>query len=78
MIRLIRQDGVEILLNVDIIKSIQGMGPTVISLSNGEKLEVKNHPRDITEKIKAYKAGIDLADHNGLFVPEEINKDKSR
>jgi len=78
MIRLIRQDGVEILLNVDIIKSIRGTGPTVITLANGEKLEVKNHSRDITEKIKAYKAGIDLADHNGLFVPEEINKDKSR
>ena len=78
MIRLIRQDGVEILLNVDIIKSIQGMGPTIITHANGEKLEVKNHPGDITEKIKAYKAGIDLTDHNDLFVPEEIGRDKSR
>jgi uncharacterized protein YlzI (FlbEa/FlbD family) len=78
MIRLIRQDGVEILLNVDTIKSIQGMGPTVITMTNGEKLEVKNHPRDITEKIKAYKAGIEMDDHNGLLVPEEISKDKSQ
>ena len=50
MIRLIRQDGVEILLNVDIIKSIQGAGPTVISLANGEKLEVK--------KVKAAAARV--------------------
>jgi uncharacterized protein YlzI (FlbEa/FlbD family) len=71
MIRLIRQDGVEILLNVDAIKSVQGTDPTVITLNNGEKLKVKNHHRDITEKIKAYRIGVKLDDDNGLTVAEE-------
>jgi len=75
MIRLIRQDGVEILLNVDAIKSIQGKDPTVITLNNGEKLNVKNHPSDITEKIKAYRIGFELEDDNGLIVPEDNNKE---
>lgn len=71
MIRLIRYDGVEILLNVDAIKSIQGKAPAVITLNNGEELKVKNHPHDITEKIKAYRIGIDLDDEDGLTVGEE-------
>lgn len=71
MIRLIRYDGVEILLNVDAIESIQGKEPAVITLNNGEKLKVKNHPHDITEKIKAYRIGIELDDEDGLTVAEE-------
>jgi flagellar protein FlbD len=59
MIRLIRADGVEILLNVDMIKSIEAYPETTIILTNGEKLVVKNHPGDITEKIKAYQIGSD-------------------
>lgn len=75
MIRLIRQDGVEILLNVDAIKSIQGKDPTVITLNNGEKLNVKNHFLDITEKIKAYRIGFELEDDNGLILPEDNKKE---
>lgn len=62
MIRLIRKDGVEILLNVDMIQTIDGDGETVIHLHNGEMLRVKNHPRDITEKIRAYRLGIKQAE----------------
>jgi uncharacterized protein YlzI (FlbEa/FlbD family) len=75
MIRLIRQDGVEILLNVDVIKSIEGKEPTVITLNNGEELKVKNHPLDITEKINAYRIGTDLGNDDGLVVPEDKKKD---
>lgn len=58
MIRLIRKDGIEILLNVDRIRSIESDGETVIHLDNGESLAVKNHPKDITEKIRAFRLGI--------------------
>lgn len=58
MIRLIRKDGVEILLNVDLIKSIEKTPETVITLTNGEKVEVKNAVGDITEKIRAYRIGL--------------------
>ena len=66
MIRLIRNDGVEILLNVNLIQSIEVLPETTIILTTGEKLVVKNHPGDVTEKIKAYQIGID-----------EINGDNS-
>ena len=58
MIRLIRKDGIEILLNVNMIRSIESDHETVINLHNGERLVVKNHPMDITEKIRAYRLGL--------------------
>jgi flagellar protein FlbD len=58
MIRLIRKDGVEILLNIDMIKTIEKTPETVITLINGEKLVVKNAVGDITEKMRAYRLGI--------------------
>lgn len=64
MIRLIRHDGIEILLNVNMIKSIEEYPQTTIILNNGEKLRVKNHPGDIIEKIKAYRIGIDESKEN--------------
>lgn len=60
MIRLIRNDGIEILLNIDMIKTIEKNQETVITLINGEKIVVKNAIGDITEKMRAYKIGIEL------------------
>lgn len=73
MIRLIRHDGVEILLNVDLIKSIEASPETTIVLVNGEKLVVKNHPGDVTEKIKAYRIGVE--EHEGDGSEERREKD---
>jgi len=59
MIRLIREDGLEILLNADQIHSLAPRpdGRTVIRLLDGEELVVKNHHGDITTKIEAWIAG---------------------
>lgn len=59
MIRLIRIDGQEILLNADQIHSIlpQPEGETKIRLLDGEELRVKNHHADITTKIEAWILG---------------------
>jgi len=57
MIRLIDHNGVEILLNVDAIQTVETGPPTVITLTNGDTLTVKNHPGDIAEKIRAYRQG---------------------
>ena len=60
MIRLIREDGVEILLNTDHIQRVE-LGEdrgALITLSSGEKLKVKNPVYDITQKTKAYQRGI--------------------
>jgi uncharacterized protein YlzI (FlbEa/FlbD family) len=47
----------EILLNVCLIKSIEETSNTVITLSTGDCIRVKNTKEDIMEKIRAYCIG---------------------
>jgi len=58
MIKLIREDGIEFLLNSNLIEKIENGVYTVITLTGGEELRVKNSQYDIIEKIKAYMTGI--------------------
>jgi flagellar protein FlbD len=60
MIRLFRLDGIEFLLNVDLISQVESTPGTVITLLSGEKIEVKNTIADITTKIKASRLGIEV------------------
>lgn len=60
MIRLIRKDGLEILLNSDLIKVVEQKGDTVITLTTGDEIVVKNSPKDIMQKVRAFKQGMDL------------------
>lgn len=63
MIRLIRTDGMEILINSNMIESLNlgepesGIG-TVITLGTGEQVLVKNTRSDIMQKIGAYRMGL--------------------
>ncbi len=57
MIRLFRHDGLEIMLNIDMIKDIADGYPTVLTLANGEKLLVKNTQTDVMNKIRACRKG---------------------
>ncbi|MDY0297233.1 MAG: flagellar FlbD family protein [Acidobacteriota bacterium] len=59
MIRLIRVDGLEILLNAEQIHSIEpdAQGGSLIRMLDGEALRVKNHHADITTKIHAWVLG---------------------
>lgn len=57
MIRLFRQDGLEFMLNIDLIKEITDDPATVITLLSGEKIEVKNTLTDVLTKIKACRIG---------------------
>jgi|WetSurMetagenome_2_1015567.scaffolds.fasta_scaffold441447_2 uncharacterized protein YlzI (FlbEa/FlbD family) len=57
MIRLYRLDGVEFLLNVDLISKVESAPATVITLLSGEKIEVKNSEADVVTKIKAARHG---------------------
>jgi uncharacterized protein YlzI (FlbEa/FlbD family) len=57
MIRLFRQDGLEFMLNVDLIKEITDDPVTVITLLSGEKIQVKNTLTDVLTKIKACRMG---------------------
>jgi flagellar protein FlbD len=57
MIRLYRHDGLEILLNLDLIRQVEATPDTVITLLSGEKIKVKNTIADVTTKIKAARQG---------------------
>jgi len=57
MIRLIRNDGLEFLLNIDLIKSIESGVDTIITLNSGEKIRVKNSEKDIMQKIRTHRIG---------------------
>jgi flagellar protein FlbD len=57
MIRLFRHDGLEFLLNADLISKVEATPATVITLLSGEKIKVKNTIADVTTKLKAYRLG---------------------
>lgn len=57
MIRLFRHDGLEIMLNIDTIKEIDPGPPTVLTLLDGETLQVKNTSVDVMTKIRAHRKG---------------------
>jgi flagellar protein FlbD len=58
MIRLFRHDGLEFLLNVDLISHVESTPDTVITLLSGEKIKIKNSSTDVITKMKAYRMGI--------------------
>jgi uncharacterized protein YlzI (FlbEa/FlbD family) len=72
MIRLFRLDGLELMLNVDMIKEIKPGPPLAITLLNGDTIQVKNTMTDVVTKIKAYRKGIN--DENYEFDPEARKK----
>jgi uncharacterized protein YlzI (FlbEa/FlbD family) len=74
MIRLIRKDGMEILLNVDSIRKVETTPETVITFVNGEKVEVKNSGGDILQKIDAYRIGLS----EKAVTPEEEAAEKKK
>jgi uncharacterized protein YlzI (FlbEa/FlbD family) len=74
MIRLFRLDGLELMLNINLIKDIQTGPPTVITLFNGEMIQVKNTLTDVLTKIRAYRKGIE--DENREFDPEARKNDR--
>lgn len=83
MIRVIRTDGMEILLNSSLIEDL-GMTPentTVVTLGTGEQIYVKNTPADILQKIDAYRYGMAEArkeEDRERKKKEELEKEKER
>lgn len=58
MISLTRLDGVPLVVNVDLIAWIASSPDTVISLTNGEKLIVRETPDDIVARAAAFKRAV--------------------
>lgn len=58
MVSLKRINGAEILVNPDLIEIIEHHGDTVISLTTGNKILVKETLEEIKEKVIEYRAKI--------------------
>ena len=76
MIRLFRHDGLEFLLNIDLISQVESTPNTVITLLSGEKVKVKNTIADVITKIKAYRLGIE--EENRDLDETQTNSERSR
>ncbi|MGH9413125.1 MAG: flagellar FlbD family protein [Terriglobales bacterium] len=55
MISLTRLNQQELILNADLIKSIEQLHDTVITLVNGEKLTVIEPPAEILRRVSSYR-----------------------
>jgi flagellar protein FlbD len=55
MIALQKLNGQEFVLNADYIEMVESTPDTVLSLTNGKKLIVKNSVEDIVRKVVEYK-----------------------
>src|SRR5690606_13785771 len=64
MIAVTRLDGAAMLLNVDVIYSVERTPDTLISLANGETLMVRETPDEILERIIRFKHAV-LDGHGG-------------
>lgn len=60
MIRVIRVDSQEILLNANLVQNLTPVenDGTVVRLKTGEDVHVKNQYKDIIQKIQAYRTGL--------------------
>jgi flagellar protein FlbD len=56
MIEVTRLNGSPMMLNSDLIKTAEASPDTMLTLVNGEKLIVREEPREIVERIMAYRA----------------------
>jgi flagellar protein FlbD len=55
MIMLTRFNGVKFYLNSDLIQTVEGTPDTVVTLTNGVKVLVKETPEIVAERILAYQ-----------------------
>jgi len=55
MISLTRLNGTKYYLNADLIMAVEGTPDTVITLTNGTKFVVKDHPEEVVAMIIQYQ-----------------------
>jgi len=58
MIELTRMNQVPLLLNADLIEYVEVVPDTVITLTTGQKLMVRESAREITQKVIAFRREI--------------------
>jgi flagellar protein FlbD len=60
MIKVTRFQGKEFFLNSDLIEYIESNPDTVITLTTGKKIVIKESPEEIVEKIKQFRQEINF------------------
>ena len=58
MIELTRMNNQKILVNVDLIETVEETPDTVVTLVNGKKIIVKEHRQEVKNLVKSYKRDI--------------------
>jgi flagellar protein FlbD len=58
MIKLLKTDGSEIIINADLIEQIKETPDTVITMTNGKKILVEDTADEIIEKVINYRQKI--------------------
>ena len=67
MIAVTRLDGQAMFLNNDLIESIEPTPDTLITMSNGEKLYVREAPEEVIDRVVRFKRT--LLDHSACVTP---------
>lgn len=67
MITLTKLNGEEFILNCDLIETVLGNPDTVIALTNGRKMIVRETPGEVADKVLEYRRKI----FTGLFSMKE-------
>lgn len=72
MIHVTRLDGTPLIVNADLIESIEQTPDTMLSLANARKLLVREAPDAIVQRVMAYKRATSRADYYPrLVVPAD-------
>ena len=58
MIWVTRLNGTEIVVNADLIETVESTPDTVVTLVDGKKYVVHESARDIVDRVRAYRAAI--------------------
>jgi len=58
MIAVTRLDGIPILLNEDLIETIEQTPDTVLSLVTGDKLMVRDNPAQLVQRVIAFRRAV--------------------
>ena len=74
MIALKRLNGQEFVLNADLIETLEATPDTVITLTNGKKIIVRNNLEEIVRKTLKYKQLC----HQGPTVVSKIDHESSK
>jgi flagellar protein FlbD len=63
VIAVTRLDGTPMLLNIDLIESIEQTPDTMISLADGAKLLVRESPTELVERVVEFKRSVSRGDY---------------